>query len=373
MPENNAQQSERNETPKTRDELLSILRGQTVRVPDLAPMFAGWPYDKSPHLDTVDVKIFMMIQTHAVNDTVRSRLTKAQLSESLAGWYPYASSVKMEILTSFQVWMFIIDDLLDQYSIVEKFDYKKLQTLLVDCEEYVKKSLVISSSYATDALLSFQDRDAILSFEEYATAVCDLYGDNLPYRKRIAKEAIATLEAYRKEALNRRDAHLPSLEEYLDYRHASSCMMQVVANLEFANGLSLPEHVMESDEIKNLYEATVAVMWIVNDIVSLRKEIQEGFVENIVVLLADGNMQRGLDATIERLQGEINRVNRASEAAAARFAGESFERDIALLAKNCKNMCLANWFWRYCLHDITTDAEGGYVFTIDEIAEEESA
>jgi hypothetical protein len=276
---------------------------------------------------------------------VRTRLNKAQLSEQLAGWYPYASHERLEILTSFQVWMFIIDDLLDQYSIVEQFDYDKLQTLLDDCEEYVEKSLGVSSQ-EIETSAQYQDHDAILSFEEYASTVRRIYSDNPSYRKRIAKEAIATLKAYQKEALNRRNAHLPPLDEYLGYRHESSCMMQVVTNLEFANGINLPEHVMESKEIQDLYQATVAVMWIVNDIVSVRKEIQEGFVENIVVLLADGDMQRGLDATIDKLKGEINRVNKASDAAATRFAGETFARDVALLARNCKNMCLANWFWR---------------------------
>ncbi|KAG9501808.1 hypothetical protein J7337_007501 [Fusarium musae] len=281
---------------------------------------------------------------HAVNETVRSRLTKANLSEQLAGWYPYASREKLEVLTSFQVWMFIIDDLLDQYSIVKQFDYTKLQALLDDCEDYVEKGLGVSSK-EVEPSTRYLDHDAVLSFEEYASTVRSLYSDNPSYRKRIAKEAIATLKAYQKEAFNRRNAHLPSLEEYLGYRDASSCMKQVAANIEFANGLDLPEFVMESKEIQDLYDAAVKVMWITNDMVSVRKEIREGFVENIVVLLAHGDMQRGLDASLERLQAEIERVNKAADDAASRFAGEIFERDIALLAKNCKNMCLSSWFW----------------------------
>ncbi|KAF5687761.1 epi-isozizaene synthase [Fusarium circinatum] len=329
----------------TRENLLSVLRGQSLRVPDLALMHAGWPKDTNPHVEAIDVKILQLIETHAVNETVRSRLTKANLSEQLAGWYPYASREKLEVLTSFQVWMFIIDDLLDQYSIVEQFDYEKLQALLNDCEDYVERSLGVSGQ-EVEPSTRYLDHDAVLSFEEYASTVRRLYSDNPSYRKRIAKEAIAALNAYQKEAFNRRNAHLPSLDEYLGYRDASSCMKQVAANIEFANGLDLPEYVMESKEIQDLYEASVAAMWITNDIVSVRKEIQEGFVENIVVLLAHGDMQRGLDASLGRLQIEIDRVNKASDDAVRRFAGETFERDIALLAKNCKNMCLSSWFWR---------------------------
>jgi hypothetical protein len=49
--------------PPTRDELLSALRGQSLRVPDLAPLLAGWPNDVSPHLDIIDVKILQMIES----------------------------------------------------------------------------------------------------------------------------------------------------------------------------------------------------------------------------------------------------------------------------------------------------------------------
>ncbi|KAF9772522.1 hypothetical protein IL306_009764 [Fusarium sp. DS 682] len=337
--------STQNGKATTREDLLSVLRGQSLRVPDLAPIHAGWPNDMNPRSETIDAKILQLIENHAVNETVRSRLTKANLSEQLAGWYPYASRERLEVLTSFQVWMFIIDDLLDQYSIVEQFDYNKLQALLDDCEDYVEKSLGISSQ-ALDTSTRYLDHDAVLSFEEFASTIRRIYSDNPSYRKRIAKEAIATLKAYQKEAFNRKNAHLPSLEEYLGYRNASSCMMQVVTNMEFANGLDLPESVMESNEIRELQEAMVAAMWVTNDIVSVRKEIREGFVENIVVLLAHGNMQRGIDASLDKLQGEINRVNKAADDAARRFAGETFERDIALLAKNCKNACLTGWFWR---------------------------
>ncbi|KAF5983032.1 epi-isozizaene synthase [Fusarium bulbicola] len=153
----------------TREDLLSVLRGQNLRVPDLALMHAGWPKDTNPHVEAIDVKILQLIETHAVNETVRSRLTKANLSEQLAGWYPYASREKLDVLTSFQVWMFIIDDLLDQYSIVEQFDYEKLQALLNDCEDYVERSLGVSSQ-EIEPSSRYLDHDAVLSFEEQVAA-----------------------------------------------------------------------------------------------------------------------------------------------------------------------------------------------------------
>uniref|UniRef100_A0AAU7YQI5 Terpene synthase n=1 Tax=Colletotrichum echinochloae TaxID=537474 RepID=A0AAU7YQI5_9PEZI len=353
----------------TREQILEQLHGQKVRIPDLGKLMDDWPKDLSHHVEAVNSKILQIIETHAVNDTVRMRLTKAMLSKQLAGWYPYASCDRIEALTSFQAWMFIIDDMLDQYSLVQNFDFEALHVMLSDCRDFVERSLGVLTT-AEASTVQYRDHDAVVSFTEYADAVRRFYSDNYSYRVRIAKEATATLNGYRQEALNRYAGRVPTLEEYLGYREASSCIMQVAVNLEFANGISLPEDVMASEEMKRLYSAAVAVIWIVNDIVSMRKEIKEGFVENLVVLLANGDVQKGLDAAVVRLKHEIAAVNEASEAANKRFADTPHKYHISLLGRNCKNMCMANWLWslktpRYCLWDIKSDAEGGFAFTVD--------
>ncbi|KAK1580056.1 terpene synthase family protein [Colletotrichum navitas] len=353
----------------TREKILRQLHGQNVRIPDLGKMMADWPRAQNKHLEDVNSKILEIIETHAVNDTVRMRLTKAMLSSQLAGWYPYASCDRIKALTSFQAWMFIIDDMLDQYSIVEKFDFESLHVMLADCRDFVERSLDVANT-TEKAPLRYKDHDAVVSFEEYAQTVCQSYSDNRPYRARIAKEAVATLDGYQQEALNRYAGRIPTLEEYLGYREASSCIMQVAVNFEFANGISLPEEVMESEEMRELYRAAVAVVWIVNDIVSLRKEIKEGFVENLVVLLSQGDIQKGIDGAVARLEREVAAVNEASEAAERRFADTPHKDHVSILSKNCKNMCMANWLWsmrtpRYCLWDIKPDAAGGYNWTVD--------
>lgn len=267
------------------------------------------------------------------------------LSSQLSGWYPYAPRERNESLTSFQAWMFIIDDMIDQYSLEQSFDYEALNTLFADSRDFTDRSLGLLPEDKAQPV-QYRDHDAVVSFAEYAGAVMEAYGGNRDYRARLSKEVIATLEGYRQEAMNRRAGRAPSLEEYLGYRVASSCMMQVVENFEFGNGISMPEDVMGSAEMRELYRATVAVVWIINDIVSMRKEVKEGFVENLVVLLANGDAQRGLDAAVARVKDEIAAVNRAAEAAIQRFSNTPHHKDIALLAKNCKNMCMANWLWR---------------------------
>lgn len=63
-----------------REKILSSLRGQTCRIPNLYGMFEGWPHDKNPHYDTLlplfeyiaDQSVF---QSHSpiTRETQRSR------------------------------------------------------------------------------------------------------------------------------------------------------------------------------------------------------------------------------------------------------------------------------------------------------------
>lgn len=40
-----------------REKLLTSLRGQTIRIPDLAPLFQHWPSNTSPHIERMRIDI----------------------------------------------------------------------------------------------------------------------------------------------------------------------------------------------------------------------------------------------------------------------------------------------------------------------------
>ncbi|KAJ6572083.1 terpene synthase family protein [Mycena capillaripes] len=353
----------------SRDQILSRFRGQTVRIPDLGKMMKGWPEEVNPHKEAMEFQILQIIENHTINDSVRMRLTKAQLSQLISGWYPWASKERLEALTSFQAWMFIVDDTVDHYSIVSRFNAGGLRKILDESLDFVERSLGLRGGPTPD----YTEADAVTSFAEVARALSD--SCSLAYRRRIAVETQRTLNAYLQEAENRFWGRVPSLSEYVDYRGASSCIMQVAMMFEFANGMELPNEVMQSPEMQELYRSAIAVMWIVNDIVSLRKEIHEGFVENIVVLLlsgSEGNLQSGIDGAVAMLEQEVLALREASEVAMRRYAHSPYQEQVALLAKNCQSMNLCNWRWsmktpRYCLFDIEPDSEGGFSFVIDQV------
>lgn len=69
-------------------------------------------------------------------------------------------------------------------------------------------------------------------------------------------------------------------------------------------------------------------MYTVSDIVNLRKEMEEGFVESLTILLADVYPQKAIVAAVARLEREIAAVSGAAVTATRRDVLISLERTL---------------------------------------------
>lgn len=283
--------------------------------------------------------------SHAITPSVRNRLTKARLSDQLAGWYPWATPERLRALTSFQVWMFVVDDEIDQCSTPSSFDSERFTALVDECQDFVERSLGLREGGTENQ--KYQYHDVIVSFADFADSISSTCSK--AYRRRIADEAYVTLQGYRLEAELRARGVYPTEEQYLAYRYGSSCIGQVNEMLEYANGMDdNTAEFSESPEIRELYRASVTVTWLVNDIVSVRKELQGGFLENLVVIYAEGDLEKGVQRALALLEKEISALTTAYAAAVKRFEGTPpYAEKVKKLADNCLNLNRRTWLWRY--------------------------
>lgn len=240
--------------------------------------------------------------------------------------------------------MFIVDDEIDQCSTPTFFDAKRFQVLTDECQDFVERSLGLREG-GTEGL-NYVNYDVVTSFADFAKSLSSSCTE--AYRRRIAHEAWVTLEGYRREAELRAQGVFPTEEQYLAYRYGSSCIGQVNEMLEFANGMEdNPPHISESAEIRELYRASVTVTWLVNDMVSVRKELRGGFLENLVVILAEGDVGKGMQRSWECLRKEVSALTVAYDAAVKRFKDTPYGENVKVLADNCLNLNLRTWLWRY--------------------------
>lgn len=235
--------------------------------------------------------------------------------------------------------MFVVDDVIDGYA--QRGQIDRLEILNAECSDYIHRSLKLSSPspppvYTEPSVSAFADCGQILSSR------C-----SKALRQRFAREISFTLDCYRQELNYRSRGHIPTAGEYLAYRVGSSCTMQMTAMIEFANDLRLPDEIMDSREVRQVYEAEAHVQWLTNDIVSVHKEMRQGFVENLVVLLADGDAQRGMDRTVDLLREAKARLDDTSAVLLSRHGSGEHAQGVELIARNCKAMCTGNLVWRY--------------------------
>ncbi|KAK7932637.1 Pristinol synthase [Apiospora marii] len=363
-----------------RDRILSQLHGQTIRIPNLLTRgpVKDWPCELNPHSYAVSGKVTDMLTRYCTNPILREALQNADIDGLLGGWYPRASLDRLEALIVFQSWMFIVDDMLDTFSDHRNFNSPELEELHSQTIGYVYRSLGLPEpdGYARD---TYTD-PAVLAYAEFGRAVAEKC--TLSQRQRVATEAKFTFDCYRMEWENRLSGRMPTLPYYRHYRQGSSCIRQVVTNLEYANALTLPDAVMRSPEMDRLQRAVVARHWINNDIVSLGKEFRAGFLDNLVVLLAGGgdgrdgsdggggmDAQRGIDRAVAELDAATDAMLEAEARLLAKYSGTAYGAQIETLTWNAKNMITTNMRWsfnnaRYGFLDRELDSDGNYVMIL---------
>ena len=160
---------------------------------------------------------------------------------------------------------------------------------------------------------------AIASFQGIGIVMVERY--SVAQRQRFYDACKVTMDGYRTEQRLRIAERMPSWEEYWGYREGSSCIRMCIAMVELEIGSELPEEAMASDELQGVWKETVIVCWLTNDVVSAKKELGEGFIENAVALLGaeTGRGQDGMDRTMGVIREAVGRFEDYARRTEGRF------------------------------------------------------
>lgn len=221
---------------------------------------------------------------------------------------------------------------------------------------------------------------AVDSFRHIGETLCLKY--SLSQRRRFYESCKMTMDGYRTEQQLRVSGRLPTWDEYWVYREESSCISMCIAMIELAIDSHLPDEILESEEIKVFWEETVVGSWIVNDIVSAKKELSEGFIENAVALgaLETGNAQDGMDRAVRLAKESTERFEEQERKLKTRFRDMSEQGreatmkqnlvdEVSKFAESCKCILTGSLSWslvsaRYGLYLLPKDSEDNMTFVV---------
>jgi len=371
------------DTHRARADVLNTVIGQRLRIPDVKTQFEGWPWLSNPHKDSVTEGVNEILRKYTVTPKVMHRLTKNQLDVLVAGWFPLASRERLAELAQFVCWMFIVDDEIDGMAKASMEEFRHIW------DEILR---VISESCALhghDAGAEFRKSEfqSAETFRPFGVRLMERYTQE--QRQRFWNELKITADAYIKLHEFTKLDRIPDYDAYSIGRYGSSCMAQNLAMFEYANESNIPEEIMESLELKTLWKETTDLTWIWNDIVSFKKEIADGFMDNMVLIASKPSydLQAGLDHCIERMADAVSRTNKAVATLETKYlrsdrghgtAGSAdsdrIAQDLEKFITCCKALVTGTFAWgqstpRYGSLDKDRAADGSISFTTgDKIA-----
>jgi hypothetical protein len=107
-----------------RQQILSALRSQRVRIPNLGALVKRWPNHVNPGQEVVTSVVQHVLETCSMTDAVEMKLKHANLSLLIASWYPFASAQRLKEITYCVCWMYVIDD-----TIIDKVSWPGLDNV----------------------------------------------------------------------------------------------------------------------------------------------------------------------------------------------------------------------------------------------------
>jgi hypothetical protein len=144
---------------------------------------------------------------------------------------------------------------------------------------------------------------------------------------------------------------LPSVSAYIAMRSHTSAVRPCLALIELCQFTTLPAHVIADSAMQRIWDAVNTLISYTNDVMSLKKEMRAGQVENLVPLLyvaCGGSLERAMNEVKGLIEGAARDVDAAEKELVEKFAGEEEQvrEGIRKVVDGCKFACTANLSWR---------------------------
>ncbi|KAI0543057.1 isoprenoid synthase domain-containing protein [Xylaria digitata] len=265
--------------------LAQRLTGQKLVIPDMRPVLSHWP--RGQHEDyevaksAVDKRFSML--TSRKN---RKAISDADPALLAARWWPTALTRSYRVMTDLVIWFGLWDDVIEQLA-----DDTAAESLRISTKDFIRSAL----SLAEDGKTIVTANPLIQSFQPIADEARAFYNED--QRRILLEHFDRYIDATRLEAEAERSSDIPDLKEYWEVRILTSGMGALLGLSEYALQVQLPSSFVQLEAYSTLWVTTVVINSIVNDLLSLKKEMKAQSVLNSVAILF--NQYNDLDVAVE--------------------------------------------------------------------------
>ncbi|KAI1734371.1 isoprenoid synthase domain-containing protein [Xylaria scruposa] len=380
--------------PNARERLLTSLRGSSAVIPDIQRVLHQYPFKVHPQVERLEEDVHKELEMTFRDPKDEKRLWKmksARFSFLCASWWPYSSYECLRVMTHLVLWLFYWDDELDssEFSSII-YDEASSTKFREETISYIEASL----SRQTDCdLAQISTNPLIVNLNQILPAVQRDYSasEQLPSRffrstyiitstnsssslnnqltdqiEALLHELRRYVRMTREEQMSQIENRITSAEGYIRRRMGTSAVCVILALHEYALGIELPRDVMQSSSMQTIWHETNMIVSIMNDMLSLKKEVDLCHVDTLVpiLFLEHGSLQTAIDRVISMVQSSMKRLDCAEKELLRCYASSAtLTRDLQLFIRNCKHTCTGNlnWTLQSKRYNLNVDSTSGAV------------
>ncbi|MCJ1380331.1 hypothetical protein MMC17_003434 [Xylographa soralifera] len=407
--------------------LIASLKGQTVTVPDLRPIFSGWPSGSNPNQAALaKLMVKWVISLLPWKYVTTQRFLTYDLPWFSALWWPRAELHELYILTCFIGWLFLWHDTVSEplrarvydsrthahdnrdYTLNSRAgaknrrdhsenstDYAKYGT---DTKDFLRHCLQVFSEEKASKPSSLKEgiktfwtnistgrglnnhyavpkklNSIIHGFESIGDHIRAVY--TIEQRKTLLDEINKHIDSTIEMQVYRASHTVASVNSYWEMRMGSSVCGAATALLELANKIRVSFTIMEDDEVKILVEETNKIISMTNDLLSLQEFAQgsNSYIMNHVPLAfaeqGHKDVQLVIDQAVDFIRAAVERFDSTATWLLSGPRGDlTSQPHLRAFIQGCRENCTGNLEWslatgRYGLQDVL-QADGSLSFVL---------
>jgi 5-epi-alpha-selinene synthase len=258
-------------------------------------LYCPFPSAVNEHAETVDNHILAWVKEFNLvpDEDHFERLKKSKFGWLAARAYPNAPLEELKIVSDWNTWLFIRDDLCDESGLGR--NPALLSEVHVDLLEVLRGR-------------SPQEYDSALAHALFDIRKRLLRKANPAWMCRFINSVIEYFDSSLWEAQNRADGITPDTESYILMRPYTGGLYTDIDLIDITEDIYLPLHVRKNEVVQRLaLMANNVVCWS-NDIISFAKESRHQDVHNLVATLrpTQPTLQKAVELASDLVNAEVN-------------------------------------------------------------------
>ncbi|KAI1124634.1 Presilphiperfolan-8-beta-ol synthase [Nemania abortiva] len=312
-----------------------LVKTTSVIIPDMFSSIMSVQPVLNPYYETVKPEAdAWAAMVYKLDEKMAERNQKADFAYMNAIWAPQADEEAYRMMVDWHHWVFAFDDQFDEgpFKVDPALAQNEIDaTIAIMTDEHpliTKEENPIRHIFQT-TWKRLQKRAGIELQERWIKNHKD-YFTGLIRQVKIQKE--------------QKDL---SIEEYIDFRRQSIGAMPSCSLVEYTCDIHISQSVLDHPSIVECEKISADLVFLVNDVLSLRKDLEFGVEHNLIILLKKQGLsnQEAIDKIGQMLDDCYRRWYRAL--ADMSIWGEEIDKEALKYIDGCRNIALGNLYWSY--------------------------